>query len=61
MQNKDTYTREEVINMLQEMQRETCHCVGFVVGMVTQIWVVKDLISKRIEDIGGESIPYDVK
>ena len=29
MQKKDTYTREEVIEMLKEMQKETAHTNGF--------------------------------
>ncbi len=60
MENKDTYTREEVIQMLQDMQRETCRCHGFIIGTVTQLWVVRDLIGNRINDMGGESIKYDV-
>ena len=60
MENKDTYSKEEVIEMLQDMQHETCNCVGFIVGTVTQIWVVKDLLGSKIEDLGGESIDYTV-
>ena len=56
MIKKDTYTREEVIEMLKEMQTETFKCVGFIVGMVTQGWVIKDMLGKRIEELGGESI-----
>ena len=36
MVKKDTYTREEVIEMLKKMQMETFKCVGFIAGMVTQ-------------------------
>lgn len=61
MENKEIYTREEVINILQNMQKETCNCVGFIAGTVTQLWVVKDLIGKRLEDMGSESIPYKIK
>ena len=61
MANKEIYTREEVINILQDMQKETCSCVGFIAGMVSQLWVVKDLIGKRLEDMGSESIPYKVQ
>lgn len=60
MEIKDTYTREEVIEMLREIQKETCECVGFIVGTVSQLWVVDDLLGKRISDIGGESIDYKV-
>ena len=57
---KDTYTREEVIEMLREMQQETINCVGFIQGTVTQLWVVKDLLGERIEKLGGESVKYKV-
>lgn len=60
MQIKNTYTKEEVIEMLQEMQQETCDCVGFIAGTVTQLWVVQDLIGRRIENLDGESIKYKV-
>lgn len=60
MENKETYTKEDVIKMLQEMQQETCNCHGFIIGTVTQVWVVRDLLGKRIADMGGESIPYIV-
>lgn len=56
MIKKDTYTIEEVIEMLKEMQMETFKCVGFIVGMVTQGWVIKDMLGKRIEELGGESM-----
>lgn len=56
MIKKDTYTREEVIEMLKEMQMETKNCVGFIVGMVTQGWVIKDMLGKRIEELGGEGL-----
>lgn len=58
---KDVYTREEVIRMLQEMQQETCKCVGFIKGMVSQLWVIKDLLGEKITELGGESIEYSVK
>ena len=57
---KDTYTREEVIEMLREMQQETIECVGFIAGTVTQLWVVKDLLGERIEKLGGKSVEYKV-
>lgn len=57
---KDTYTREEVITMLREMQQETINCVGFIQGTVTQLWVVRDLLGERIEKLGGESVKYKV-
>ena len=57
---KETYTREEVIQMLQEMQQSTCKCVGFIHGMVSQLWVVRDLLGEKITELGGESIDYKV-
>ena len=56
MIKKDTYTREEVIEMLKEMQMETFKCVGFIVGMVTQAWVIKDMLGKRIVELEGEEL-----
>ena len=56
MIKKDSYTRGEVIEMLKEMQMETFKCVGFIVGMVSQGWVIKDMLGKRIEELGGEGI-----
>ena len=61
MVKKETYTREEVIEMLQEMQKESVKCVGFVAGMVSNIWVVKTMLGKRIEALGGESINVVIK
>ena len=55
MIKKDTYTREEVIEMLKEMQMETFKCIGFIAGMVTQAWVIKDMLGKRIAELGGET------
>ena len=37
------------------MQTETFKCVGFIVGMVTQGWVIKDMLGKRIAQLGGEA------
>lgn len=61
MENKEMYTKEEVIALLQEMQEEALHTQGFVIGHVTQIWVVSDLIGKRIKNLGGNEVPYMVK
>ena len=55
MVKKDTYTREEVIEMLKKMQMEAFKCVGFIAGMVTQAWVIKDMLGKRIAELGGET------
>ena len=48
MENKEMYTKQEVVEMLKDMQRETSECVGFFVGQVSQLWVIKDLIEKRL-------------
>lgn len=50
--NKEMYTKQEVVEMLKDMQRETGECVGFFVGQVSQLWVIKDLIEKRLNDMG---------
>ena len=60
MSKKEMYTREEVIEMLKQMQRETANCTGFFAGHVTQLWVIKDMLGKRIEDLGGESIEIKI-
>ena len=57
---KETYTREEVVEMLRDMQKETLNCVGFIAGTVTQLWVLEDMLGKRIEELGGESVEYKV-
>ena len=56
MEKKETYTREEVIEMLKEMQTEAAHTNGFFAGHVTQLWVIRTMLGKRIEEMGGESI-----
>lgn len=56
---KKMFTKEEVVHMLQEMQKETAKCQGFFAGHVTQLWVIKDMLGKRIEMLGGKSI--DIK
>ena len=60
MQKKDTYTREEVIEMLKEMQKETAHTNGFFAGHVTQLWVIRTMLGKKIEELGGEGIQVTI-
>ena len=60
MQKKDTYTREEVIEMLTEMQKETAHTNGFFAGHVTQLWVIRTMLGKRIAELGGEGIQVTI-
>lgn len=50
---------QEIIEMLKEMQIKTAKCNGFFAGHVTQAWVIKDLLGKKIEELGG--IPYVIK
>lgn len=50
---------EEIIEMLKEMQVETAKCTGFFAGHVTQAWVIRDLLGKKIKELGGE--PYVIK
>ena len=61
MVNKEIYSRDEVIKMLQEMQKESIKTQGFIVGYLTQLWVIRDLIGKRIHEIGRDEISYTVK
>ena len=61
MEKKDMYTREEVIEMLRKMQTDTAKCQGFVVGHVSQLWVIKDMLGKQIEELGGASIEIRVR
>lgn len=60
LEKKDTFTREEVIDMLRAMQSKTCHTHGFFVGHVTQLWVIQDLLGKQIEALDGESIKITI-
>lgn len=41
----------EVIEMLKEMQERTAHTVGFIIGHVTQAWVIKDLLGSKIAEL----------
>ena len=50
---------KEVINMLKEMQIEAAKCQGFFAGHVTQLWVIEDLLGKKITELGGN--PYVVE
>lgn len=61
MKNKDTYTREEVIEEFKKMQIETAKCNGFFAGHVTQLWVIRTMLGKRIESLGGEGIKVEIK
>lgn len=41
------------------MQKEAAKCVGFFAGHVTQLWVIRDMLGKRIETLGGKSIDIE--
>lgn len=58
--NKDTLTKEEVIEMLREMQIKTAKTQGFIVGQVSQLWVIRTLLGTKIEELGGESIEVNL-
>lgn len=51
--------KDDLIKELRASQVKAAKCVGFIAGMVSQIWVINDLLGKLIEDYGGE--PYKVK
>lgn len=61
MENKEIYTKSEVIEMLQGMQQKSLQTQGFIVGHLSTLWVVRDLIGQQIKEIGGEEINYTVK
>lgn len=61
MKNKEVYSRNEVIEMLQDMQRESIETQGFVIGHLSKLWVVRDLIGQKIKEMGGDEVPYTVE
>lgn len=56
----ETFTREEVVRMLQEMQQKALDVNGFIVGHVSQYWVIKVLIGEKILSLGGTEVEYKV-
>lgn len=56
----EIFTREEVVRMLQGMQQEALDVNGFIVGHVSQYWVVKVLIGEKILSLGGTEVEYKV-
>ena len=54
----DMVSKEEVIEMLKEMQINTAKSVGFIQGMVSKAWVIKDLLGSQIIHLGGK--PYEI-
>lgn len=57
---KDTFTREEVVSMLREMQVEAAKCNGFIAGMVSQLWVIKELLGDRLKKFGDDGIKINI-
>lgn len=55
----DVIKTDDLIKDLRESQVKAAKCIGFIAGMVSQIWVINDLLGKLIEDYGGE--PYKVE
>lgn len=49
----------DVLKMLKDMQLSAAKCTGFIVGMVTQAWVISDLLGSVIQKLGGK--PYIIK
>lgn len=45
-----------VIQMLRQIQIDTAKCQGFFEGHVTKGWVIRDLLGKKIQKLGGK--PY---
>ena len=55
-----SYTRtSDVLKMLKDMQLSAAKCTGFIVGMVTQAWVISDMLGPVIQKLGGK--PYVIK
>lgn len=57
---QDTFTKEEVISMLRDMQVEAAKCTGFIAGMVAQVWVVRDLLGDRLNKLGDDGIKINI-
>lgn len=55
----DVIKTDDLIKELRESQVKAAKCIGFIAGMVSQIWVINDILGKLIEDYGGE--PYMVE
>ncbi len=57
---QDTFTKEEVVMMLRDMQVEAAKCSGFIAGMVAQLWVVRDLLGDRLNKLGDDGIKINI-
>ncbi len=52
------YTKQKVIEMLNDMKKQTDECVGFIVGMVTKGWVYQ-MIDEKIQEIANDTEPHE--
>ncbi len=59
--SEDMMTKEEVVEMLREMQQKVGKCRGFIAGQVSQAWVVKDLLGEKIKELGGGDTILEVQ
>jgi hypothetical protein len=59
--SEDMMTKEEVVEMLREMQQKVGKCHGFITGHVSQAWVVKDLLGEKIKELGGGDTILEVQ
>ena len=57
---QDTFTKEDVVMMLRDMQVEAAKCTGFIAGMVAQVWVVRDLLGDRLNKLGDDGIKINI-
>lgn len=57
---RENFTRDEVIQMLREMQYQAANCNGFIVGMVSQLWVVRELLGDRLKKLCDEGIEINI-
>lgn len=48
------YTNQEVIEMLNDIKKQTDKCVGFIVGTVTKGWV-HQMIDEKIQAIKNKT------
>lgn len=61
MKNKETYTKDEVIEMLQGMQHSAINTQGFIVGHLATLWVVRDLIHLPVARGGYHGLYIELK
>ena len=52
----EMYTKQEIIEMLNDMKKQTDECLGFIVGTVTKGWVYQ-MIDEKIQAINNKAEP----